>query len=244
MLNTDNTESAPETIHIGLVLAGAVTAGAYTAGVLDYLFNTLRLWEKRYESDPENTPKPNVVIDIFTGASAGSIAAAVALIALAYNSLNEVDDASNADSGKNLLFDTWVNFGLKDGNITKSILSKDDLEQGNINSLLNVSFMDELIDKIIKETDTSKINPLPAYINPNIDVLFTLSNLKGIPIDLYFETDTRKVAHTMSYHKAFAYFQNQKNTDDASKLNFLFSATKIPFAFFLLKCARAAVLFR
>lgn len=231
-------EKADNTIHLGLVLAGAVTAGAYTAGVLDYLFNTLKIWEKRYENDPENTVKPNVVIDIFTGASAGSIAAAMALIALTTDSFNEVEDPHNESSEKNLLFDTWVNFGLKDSDITERIFSVDDLKNGSVDSLLNVGFMDSLVDKIIEETNSLQFLPLPKYVNPNVDILFTLSNLKGIPIDLSFESDTRKVANTMSYHKAFAYFQYMKTNNDAYKLNLDFG--KEGSLRFFLKCARAS----
>jgi hypothetical protein len=231
-------DKSGETIHIGLVLAGAVTAGAYTAGVLDYLFNTLKLWQKRYEEDPENIPKPNVVVDIFTGASAGSIAAATALIALVTDSFDEVKDPYRAEAEKNLLFNTWINFGLKDNDITEHILSTEDLDQGTFDSLLNVDFMDRLIDKIVKETASKKLNPLPPYINPNPDILFTLSNLRGIPIDLYFDTDNQRVAHTMSYHKAFAYFQYQKINNDPSKLGLDFS-NEGSLRFFL-KCARAS----
>ncbi|KFC19677.1 patatin-like phospholipase family protein [Chryseobacterium sp. FH1] len=226
-------------IHIGLVLAGAVTAGAYTAGVLDYLFNTLFLWEEKHKSHPANIPKPNVIIDIFTGASAGSIAAAVSLIGLAKNSLNEVSDPYSTDAKKNILFDTWVNFGLNDDeDISEYLLSSDDLETGKLESLLNVRFMDQLIDKIVLKSQSIEINVLPQFINPNLDVLFTLSNLKGIPIDLYYDSNKNKVAHTMSYHKGFAYFQNNKNDNDTSKLDLdLNDDDSIRF---FLKCARAS----
>lgn len=238
MLKTDNFRTSGETIHIGLVLAGAVTAGAYTAGVLDYLFNTLKMWEEQYTRAPEEIPRPNVVIDIITGASAGSIAGAVSLTALATDSLKEVEDGDDKDASKNLLFDTWVNFGLEEGDIAQHILSTEDLHRDSLDSLLNVGFMDDLIDKIVKEAKVSEFRPLPGYINPNIDVLFTLSNLKGIPIDLYFETDTRRVAHTMSYHKAFAYFQNNSLDGDASKLDL--DLTDEHSLRFFLKCARAS----
>ena len=101
-----------EDIHIGLVLAGPVTAGAYTAGVLDYLLNTLDLWYEKHAEDPKNVAKPNVIIDAITGASAGSIVAAVTLMALATKRYKNVDDPTNLESDKNLLFDTWVNLGL------------------------------------------------------------------------------------------------------------------------------------
>ncbi|MBL0009054.1 MAG: patatin-like phospholipase family protein [Saprospiraceae bacterium] len=93
-----------EDIHIGLVLAGAVTAGAYTAGVLDYLLNTLDFWYEKHAEDPKNVAKPNVIIDAITGASAGSIVAAVTLMALATKRYKNVDDPTNLESDKNLLF--------------------------------------------------------------------------------------------------------------------------------------------
>ncbi|KFC22517.1 patatin-like phospholipase family protein [Epilithonimonas lactis] len=228
-----------EKIHIGLVLAGAVTAGAYTAGVLDYLFSTLLLWEEKHKEDPVNVPKPNVVIDIFTGASAGSIAAAVSLIGLAKGALKEVTDPYSAEARDNILFDTWVNFGLNDSeDISQYLLSAGDLENGKLESLLNVQFMDQLIDKIVLKSQSIEINVLPDFINPNLDVLLTLSNLKGIPIDLYYDSDNNKVAHTMSYHKGFAYFQNNKQDSDTSKLNLdLNDEDSIRF---FLKCARAS----
>lgn len=232
-------EIKDEKIHIGLVLAGAVTAGAYTAGVLDYLFSTLLLWEEKYKEDPINIPKPNVVIDIFTGASAGSIAAAVSLIGLAKDSLKEVTDPYAEEAKQNILFDTWVNFGLNDDeDISEYLLSSTDLANGKLESLLNVRFMDQLIDKIVLRSQSIKINTLPKFINPNLDVLFTLSNLKGIPIDLYYDSDNNKVAHTMSYHKGFAYFQNNKRDSDTSKLDLdLNDESSVRF---FMKCARAS----
>ena len=232
-------ESTEEKIHIGLVLAGAVSAGAYTAGVLDYLFNTLFLWEEKYKADPVNIPKPNVIIDVFTGASAGSIAAAVSLIGLAKDSIKEVTDPNSAEAKNNILFDTWVNFGLKDEeDICEYLLSLEDIENGKLDSLLNVRFMDQLIDKIVLKSKSIQINILPTFINPNLDVLFTLSNLKGIPIDLYFDSDQRRVAHTMSYHKGFAYFQNNKINGDTSKLDLDLNDEES--LRFFLKCARAS----
>jgi len=238
-MSEDSRVISDNKIHIGLVLAGAVTAGAYTAGVLDYLFNTLFIWEMQYEKDPENTPKPNVIIDIFTGASAGSIVSAVSLIGLATDSLKEVTDPFSKESGNNILFDTWVNFGLcNQDDISQHLFSAEDLKAGRLDALLNVDFMDHMIDKIVMKNRSIKVNILPTFINPNIDILFTLSNLKGIPIDLYFDSNKRKVAHTMSYHKAFAYFQNNKPDNDDSKLNL--DLTDEQSVRFFLKCARAS----
>ncbi|MEM8898375.1 MAG: patatin-like phospholipase family protein, partial [Bacteroidota bacterium] len=99
---------------IGLVMAGAVTAGAYTAGVLDYLLSTLDLWYSSHKDGPNSIPKPNVVIETVTGASAGSIAAAGMILGLATRQLAPVKIPINeADNPrKNILYDIWVEFGL------------------------------------------------------------------------------------------------------------------------------------
>lgn len=206
---------------------------------MDYLFNTLFLWEEKFKTDPINTPKPNVIIDVFTGASAGSIAAAVSLIGLAKGSIKEVTDPYSKVAKENILFDTWVNFGLNDQeDICEYLFSSEDLENGKLDSLLNVRFMDQLIDNVVLKTKSIQINVLPTFINPNLDVLFTLSNLKGIPVDLYFDSDKRRVAHTMSYHKGFAYFQNNKLNNDSSKLDLNLNDEKS--LRFFLKCSRAS----
>lgn len=231
-----------EKIHLGLVLAGAVTAGAFTAGVLDYLINTLQLWEEEYSKNPEGTPKPNVVIDVLTGASAGSIAAAVTTLGLATDSLKIVSDPYSEKAKENILFDTWVNFGLKENeSILDKILSLEDLKDEKPKSLLNTSFIENLVLQLIEKTNTSKLVELPPYINPNLEVLMTLSNLRGIPIDLYFSSDRKKVAHTMSYHKAYASFQYGKNQ------NYSNQSDKLPLDInndnhlkLFLNCARAS----
>lgn len=199
-------------IHLGLVLAGAVTAGAFTAGVLDYLINILRLWEEEYQKKPNDIIQPNVVIDVLTGASAGSIAAAVTTLGLATDSLPFVTDPYSEKAKENILFDTWVNFGLRDDeSILDKLFTLEDLKGGKPKSLLNTSFIEDLMCQLITKTEGAELMELPSFVNPNLEILMTLSNLRGIPIDLYFSSDRTKVAHTMSYHKAYASFQYGKN---------------------------------
>lgn len=207
-------------IHIGLALAGAITAGAFTAGVLDYLFNTLKLWEKEYKKNPVNVPEPNIVIDVITGSSAGSIVAAAALLSLVTNKMNSplnggiLDDKVN--SYDNLLYHIWVNLGLEKGDrIMDKLLSTEDLENGKMKSLLNSKFIEDLVDdvqKIVEENNTKDFK-LPSYINPNLEILMTLSNLRGINIDLKIASDIDDVSQTMSYHKAFAHFGINKSNE-------------------------------
>ncbi len=228
-----------EPLRLGLVLAGAVTAGAFTAGVIDYLLNTLRNWHAEYEKRPDEVPEPNVIIDVMTGASAGGITAAVTTLGLTIDKLKPVTTTtSKKEARENVLFDTWVNFGKEaHENIMEDLLSTEDLEDGEIHSLLNTDFINRLMQKLIDtttkslsekspvtdhETDDKRRDcPLPPYVNPQLEVLMTLSNLRGIPIELYFTQTKDKVAHTMQYHKAYAHFE----------VNSEVSANKLPLGF-------------
>ncbi len=221
--------STTQKTHLGIVLAGAVTAGAFTAGAIDYIVNTLNQWELAYKNDKRNVvPKPNVVIDVLTGASAGSIAAAVTTLGLSINSLPFVEDVNSETASKNLLYDTWVNLGLEENqNMIDLLLSLNDIKNKDnevvINSLLNTSFIDNMMNKLVNRvndyleqnySNPEKTTLLPNFVNPNLEILMTLSNLRGIPIDLYFSSEKDKVGHSMTYHKAYALFEYGKKYYD------------------------------
>lgn len=215
-------------VKIGIVLAGAVTAGAFTAGVLEYMLNSLKLWQKAYELDTNNVPKPNVVIDTMTGASAGSIAGAVTLLALTSDRYQPIEEAEN--NLDNLLYYTWVEFGLKPyENVLDYLFSNDDLEYGKLKSILNTSWIDNLILKLCDAFDPQSEHciadldnlSLPPFINQNIEILMTLSNLRGIPIHMNFKGmagSSSNAAYTMKYHKAFANFKYDTDSVDPAVL--------------------------
>jgi len=69
-------------------MAGAISAGAYTAGVLDFLMEALEQWQLAKDSFRQQlagqlptvqnvVPLHDVCVDAFTGASAGSMCAAI-----------------------------------------------------------------------------------------------------------------------------------------------------------------------
>lgn len=205
MSSTHNT-SSPEPLRLGFVLAGAVTAGAFTAGVIDYILDALLRWQKQYEKEPNKVPKPNVVLDVITGASAGSITAAVTTIGLFTNRLRAVQDPSSSEASKNLLFDTWVNYALNPGqNIFEEITKIDDLRKDGLKSLINTSFIDRIMGGLKEVITQRPLVDLPACISPDLQLLMTMSNLRGIPIDVHLDR-TKNVSHRMVYHKAFAHF--------------------------------------
>lgn len=230
-----------EDIHIGLVLAGAVTAGAYTAGVLDYLLNTLDLWYEKHAEDPDNVAKPNVIIDAITGASAGSIVAAVTLMALYTKRYKNVEKIGNQVDGQNLLFDTWVNLGMKSGeSITEKLFSASDLEKEGVKSLLNTDWIDDMIKSLIAEWEKTPAGNMPDYIHKDLKVLMTLSNLRGIPLKLSFSNGDGAIAHTMSYHKAFAHFKLTQEKEHKDKTTFPLNLQNKTDVELLLDCSRAS----
>src|SRR5271167_2713096 len=66
--------------HLGINMAGAVSAGAYTAGVLDFLTEALEQWYKAKEAPNLSVPMHDISIDVFSGASAGGMCAAIASV--------------------------------------------------------------------------------------------------------------------------------------------------------------------
>ena len=67
--------------QIALALSGAISARAYTAGVFDFLIQALDEWEKARNGP--GIPNHMVGIKAMSGASAGSIVAAIGAVALA-----------------------------------------------------------------------------------------------------------------------------------------------------------------
>ena len=73
---------ADGTFHLGINMAGAISAGAYTAGVLDFLTEALDEWYAAKATPGALVPHHDVSIDIFTGASAGGMCAAISAVML------------------------------------------------------------------------------------------------------------------------------------------------------------------
>ncbi len=220
-----NDQPSTKTFRIGIAMAGAVSAGAYTAGVIDYLLQTLDAWEKKKQKnrnietqfgskdlskgyDP-SIPMHDVKIEVIGGASAGGITAALTVI----NLLEGFKPAS--ENHPNLLYDCWVNLNdNSDASTLEQMLSKTDLQQGaaHIYSLLN----SEPIGDIARKALHAPLLPhLPPYVSEQLEVLLTLTSLRGIPIAVNFydkvkvEGQKRKEApaHQMNLHRAIAHYR-------------------------------------
>ena len=211
-----------DTIHIGLCMAGAISAGAYTAGVIDYLFETLDKWEA--QRGQPNIPEHRVVISVMGGASAGGMTSIVAASSM-NNHIEPVKiDPGNlfAEQPNNKFYHSWVD--LTSDDMLNLMLSNTDIINDRAISLLNSSFIDSIGQRMIIVDKENWIDR--NYINPNLKLFATLSNLKGFPYDVQFKSNSSAAdKYLASYHADYACFvlnkeENDYNNDGWIPLNF------------------------
>lgn len=169
--------------YLGLNMAGAVSAGAYTAGVLDFLIDALdTLYEKRQEQAAKygddfsrwEIPAHEVRLVVMAGASAGGMNAAIAAASLC-EPFTPVR-APMPKSPPNRLYKAWV----EDIDISY-LLGVEDLVHAKapVISLLDSTQIDRIAADTLRVT-----SPLAAkrpYVADNLKLVYTLTNLGGIP---------------------------------------------------------------
>jgi hypothetical protein len=198
--------------HLGLCLAGAVTAGAYTAGVIDYLFEALDKWDKRKKENVPGTPSHNVVIDVIGGASAGGMTGIITAAAL-NNEIKPVKFPTSAqeifaEQPQNKFYHSWVDLISKD--MFSMMLNTSDITKDSaVYSLANAGFIDKIADKVVT-IDTNNIKPLPPYINNQLKIFTTLTNLEGFPYEISCQGNTTLNTYYMAIHNDYACFQLNK----------------------------------
>lgn len=215
------------TFYLGLTMAGAVSAGCYTAGVLDYLFEILDLWERAKKGEVEGineklVPQYNVVIDAMGGTSAGGMATLMAAIYALEGNIQPVKEKpDNPLDSQNLLYDSWVHLAddLKGGQKSfEKIWDTGDLEgeDAKVQSLFNSEFLEIIADKVLtvqeKRSLTDQVNNLPSYISKDLDILLSHTLLRGIPLEVQFQTKIGKgradaPTHTSYEHWLLSHFK-------------------------------------
>jgi hypothetical protein len=186
--------------RLGINMAGAVSAGAYTAGVLDFLVEALEEWEsakqafRAYLANPSPGPVPpvaplhDVEIDVFTGASAGGMCAAIAsvMVQQPFQHIQTGDEQNTT----NTFYESWVN------KIDISQLLRTDDVAGNspLLSLLDCSIIDEIAAYALAPAGST---PCP-YIADNLTLFLTLTNARGTPYALY--TGATSAEEYVSYY--------------------------------------------
>lgn len=189
--------SKDQEFKICLTMAGAVSAGAFTAGVMDYLLETLDLWEKAKQRNKQlgkehpdydlSIPMHNVKIDVISGSSAGGITGSLTLL----NLIDEEYQPVNKDNilGKNNRFyQSWVVMG--DGeksNTFEKMLAIDDLKSLKKGEKPKALLNSEPIDIIANNAlQVKKLKGYPPYISDSLDLILTTTNLRGINFKIDF----------------------------------------------------------
>lgn len=211
--------------RIGIAMAGAVSAGAYTAGVMDYLLETLSKWENAKErnqqlskDDPRydpSVPDHDVIIEVIGGSSAGGMTAAITALSL-FEGLRPVNK-DNPDKEGNKLYDAWVRLNDEYGDGKPTLLqmfqTDDIFDEDGVVSILNSKPIDAIAQRA---GNLSRINKLPDYISPSLEVILTITSLRGIPLSISFYEEAKKLrsmgkepkpAHKMNLHKGIAHFR-------------------------------------
>ena len=180
--------SQQKTFKLCLTMAGAVSAGAFTAGVLDYLLETLELWEKAKEKNRSLTinhpeydhtiPMHNVEIDVLSGSSAGGIAGTLTLLSLVDDYYKPVNK-DNPKGINNKFYESWVEMADDEKSDTiKKLLQRDDLKHyDEVRSLLNTEAIEEIANNALSLKRTKK---MPQYASDSLDVILTTTNLRGL----------------------------------------------------------------
>jgi len=173
---------------IGINMAGAVSAGAYTAGVLDFLMEALEEWQKAKDAfrthllNPAGgstfqnpVPLHDISIEVFSGASAGGMCAAIASV-MVQGSFDHITDPQ-ATKTNNTFYEAWVN----QIDISK-LLRADDLKDGGP----LVSILDStIIDTIAQSALTPGVPSPQPCISKSLTLFLTLTNVRGVPYQLY-----------------------------------------------------------
>ena len=188
-----------KTIRLGIVMAGAVSAGAYTGGVIDYYFQMMDQWEQLKLTGKPGIPTHNVRLDVLSGASAGGMTAGMAVAAMQQKRGPVTKDKRTDETykKKNILYNAWVNLVADD--MIPCLLATNDIDRNKkVVSALNADFIKEIADREIKKENCTEPD-LPAYVNKDMEVILTLSNLQGFDYRLYF-SGLSNIAKS-SYHE-------------------------------------------
>jgi hypothetical protein len=205
--------------HIALNMAGAVSAGAYTAGVVDFLTEALDEWyaardaqSALHGSDLQSwtIPAHEVRLDVMSGASAGGMCAAIAAVALQQEFAHVKKTAPDSAAAVNPLYQSWV----RSIDILP-LLAADDLPNkiGPVRSLLDSTPIEKIAAAAL--ATPSGAMKKRAWLADPVDVILTLSNLRGIPYSVD-EANGGSFEERIAYHAdriEFSFAAGLRNID-------------------------------
>lgn len=158
-------------------MAGAVSAGAYTAGVLDFLTEALEQWYATKASPDSRVPAHDLSIDVFSGASAGGMCAAISAVMLqnTFEHIKNPTDPTVKDT-TNRFYESWVN-----KIDIEHLLDVSDIQNGKpVVSLLDSEIIDEIAGYAIAP---GPYVPRP-YVSSSLTLFLTVTNVRGVPFSL------------------------------------------------------------
>ncbi len=207
MSGRERREAEPEnTFVIGLAMAGAISAGAYTAGVLDTLFRALAEHERRFQAGEVDH---RVVVKAMSGASAGSICAALTAASLVQG-VRPLDIHDPFLPGLPMLHDLWVERiclmdGRGDGLLGSGDMGGDD---DPVMSLLDSSHIRRQAEDLVAEVLRHPNGEPLGYIADELDLFLTTTNLMGVTYEVRFGgEDAYGHGHVMSSHGNVEHFR-------------------------------------
>jgi hypothetical protein len=184
--------------EIGFCMAGAVSAGAYTAGVLDVFVEALdALTAERDARARDGRPSLHEVrVPVLGGASAGGMCAALAAVFID-KAFPPARPGAPADAlRRNPLWRAWVS----DIDIARLLGTADLRAGGRIDSLLDCTVLEEIVDGLLDESLALQPRRRPWLASP-LRAVLTLSNLRGVPYALSFQgAGAGGFRHWMSEH--------------------------------------------
>jgi len=179
--------------HLGINMAGAVSAGAYTAGVLDFLIEAIEEWYKAKALPSPAVPMHDISIDVFSGASAGGMCAAIAA-AMVQGPFQHIHDPADDKivGTTNKFYESWVN-----RIDIEYLLADRDLGPGKpVISMLDSTIIDEIADYALTPGPPAKH---PSYIADSLTLFLTLTNVRGTPFPLSGDA-TGSAEETIRYY--------------------------------------------
>ncbi|MCX2679043.1 hypothetical protein OOZ15_03740 [Galbibacter sp. EGI 63066] len=202
----------PKSFKLCLTMAGAVSAGSYTAGVIDYLMETLSLWQEKKEENKKlgidhpdydhSIPMHDVEIDVLSGASAGGITGTLTLLSL-LNKKHKATNRQNPEGEDNLFYKCWVKMADDQQSKTlEKLLNTDDLDKKKLpESLLNSIAIEKIADEALR---VNKDVQYPDFISKDLDLILTTTNLRGLNFKVDFSgSHSNNSANIITNHGGF-----------------------------------------
>ncbi|HKK79640.1 MAG TPA: patatin-like phospholipase family protein, partial [Phaeodactylibacter sp.] len=229
-----------------------------TAGVIDYLLETLSKWEGAKERNkqlgedhPEydhSIPMHDVVIEVMGGSSAGGMTAAIATLGL-FEGLRPINQ-QNKEKASNKMYEAWVNLNDQgDGKMStllQMLTTEDIKENDGVVSLLNSKPIDAIAQRA---GELNRITDLPDYISSQLEIILTVTSLRGIPLAVNFFDQAKqqqqkgeplKPAHRMFLHKGIAHMRVTPEGLATAPHVIPFDPAKASDRDLLLQCAKAS----